>query len=558
MRLFYKSGGFWNWLKYTGLWIPIPFTGIIITATHYLVPDFIWTPETILALLVSTLIIPVYIWSLNNIAKSNGKEQFPLFPFNTGKDPLYQVSHRTNAMYKKPPQELLFSKPQGIVLGRYHSKYVCLIPDGISVSHCLCIGSSGSGKTSTIMADFLLSKHIARSKKKKPIPVIMVDVKGELEQKFFYPDTDDLVVFNPRRRDLWGWDFFYDINENSSEEKILDTLQRIVFSLIPVSQNQNSDRFWVDAPRNILLGLFLFGFQNKGLRNLPDLADFVCSSNLKKLINDVLLEVDEYSTVGKILNPFGGENAAEETLSGISMTIANALRLISTDETLRFLLRESDRKINPAFVDRGISIDLQIEDTYLPKYARILAAILGSCNFYLCSRPEGSQPVQILLDEVGRLVHEGQLEGLQQNLQLGRSKGCGLILCLQQWSAMQASYSEATSRDMLTNIPFRLVMHCSPDDRETVEMCKNAFGKYQERKKSIGIGKNSSTSYSFEEKDVLLEKDLLTLPQTNRVVLLSPYGAYFLKRCPYYKDPILKRIANDIKAKRQARRNTDE
>ena len=81
-------------------------------------------------------------------------------------------------------------------------------------------------------------------------------------------------------------------------------------------------------------------------------------------------------------------------------------------------------------------------------------------------------------------------------------------------------------------------------------MAVKAFGKFTEKKKSVNTGKNRNYSYQFEEKDILQASDLLTLPDKNRIIVLSPFGAYMLQRCQYFKDTKLRKIADQIKIER--------
>lgn len=542
---------FANWLTYTGLWIPIPLTACVVYTISFLNPYYFMSIQLILFLFLLSHVIPTYIWSLNRIAKSNGLEKFDLFPVNIATNPMYQVSYRMQAMRRKPPEDLLYDTPRGLVLGTYASKYVCVIPGEKGASHLLVVGGSGSGKTSSVLACTELATKMNKKNTSLPFTSIMIDVKGELEEKFFSPCDGRLVVFNPRDRSRWGFDFLYDINEDSTEADVLSAMRRIVYNLVPMQQNSTGERFWVDGPRNILLGLFLYGWKYQKCRTLPDLADFALSKNLKALINEVLLDVDEFSVISKFLTPFGGEEAADETISSLAMNVGNALQLIATDETLRYLLRECDRKISPTLVEQGISIDLQISDAYLDTYAQIMRLAISTCCTSMMMRPEGSSPILLIVDEAGRIAHEGQIEGLQQVLQIGRSRGVSVILCLQSWSAMEAVYTVGDCKDMLNNLQYRLVLQSSPDAKDTTEMCMKAFGKYQEKKRSVTNGHNKSVSYSFEEKDILQETDLLSLPEKKKAILLSPYGAFMLDKCQYFSDPILKKIANKIKEDRK-------
>lgn len=316
---------FTNWLAYTGLWIPIPITACAVYVISLLNPHYFMSIQLILFIFLLSHVIPTYIWSMNRIAKSNGLEKFSLFPVNIATNPMYQVSYRMQAMRRKPPADLLYDTPRGLVLGTYGSKYVCVIPGKKGASHLLVVGGSGSGKTSSVLACTELATKINKKNTSLPFTSIMIDVKGELEEKFFSPCDEKLVVFNPRDRSRWGFDFLYDINEDSTEADVLSAMRRIVYNLVPMQQNSTGERFWVDGPRNILLGLFLYGWEYQKCRTLPDLADFALTKNLKALINEVLLDVDEFSVISKFLTPFGGEEAADETISSLAMNVGNAL-----------------------------------------------------------------------------------------------------------------------------------------------------------------------------------------------------------------------------------------
>lgn len=533
----------WNWLKYSGLWLPVPVTILVVMGVKNFVTDYEVDSNFVSGIFICSFLMPLLIWSKNVVAKINGKEIFPLIPLQTGNDPVYQYSYRTQALSTKPSNELLKRKPEGIVFGKSLDRYVCINPGKNGAAHTLVLGPSGSGKTSSVLGDSILASQI---KNKNEITWVVVDVKGELEEKFFTLESK-LAVFNPRDRSRQGFDCLYELNEESTEYEVLTVLRRVIYSLIPTTNQKTGETFWTDGPRNILQGIWLYGWMNLGLRTIPDLVDFTLSKNLKTLINEILLDVDTYSNVSKLLTPFGGEDAAEETLSSLSMNIGNALYLLATDETLRYLLRECEDKITPEILEQGINVDIQIKDEFLQDYSKILSLIIGTFCTAMTRRQEGSKQICMVLDELGRIAHEGQIEGLQSVLQIGRSRSVSIICCLQSWSAMESIYPEGACKDMLTNFPYRLILQAQPDSKDVTEMAIKAFGKYTEKKRSYTNGKQRSYSYSFEEKDVLQEKDLLILPEQNRVVLLSPYGAYRLQKLQYFKDKVLGKKAAEIK-----------
>lgn len=537
-----------NWLRYTGLWLPPPVTVGVAVIMYYCYCPIDQILSVSMCVLLLLLAISLWIWSLNQIAKQNGLTDYPLIPYNVDQNPYYQVSYRTKALGKKPDKRLLCKDPQGIILGRVDSKYLSILP-GITpgATHTLVLGTSGSGKTSSVLLSTLLAGHINKEK----YAFLLVDVKGELLQKGFSPD-DKVAVFNPRRRDLCGFDFLYDVNEKSTEAEVIEALRRVIYSLIPLKHT--GEEFWPVAARTVLLGLFLFAWEYQQCYTIPQLVDFALSKNLNTLISDVIAEAEENSVVTRLLSSYGGDCVAEETLGSISSNIGNALQLFSSDSNLRYLTREAPKKITPELLEQGISIDLLIEDRDLETYAPILSLAVATCITYLSSPvrekvvtqdPQHSQVV-FILDELGRIP---EVQGLPSILQIGRSRGCTVLGCLQSWSAAEEHYGEKVAADMLTNFSYRVFLQAQPESKD-VEMAVKAFGKFTEKKKSINTGKNKNYSYQFEEKDILQASDLLTLPDKNRIVVLSPFGAYMLTRCQYFKDTKLRKIADHIRIER--------
>ena len=180
-----------------------------------------------------------------------------------------------------------------------------------------------------------------------------------MTKKGFINPNKKLAVFNPRDRRGYGFDFLYGLNENSTENDIYTVMKRLVCALVP-AKNSNTDTFWTDAPRNVILALFIHGYQYMKLNSIVGLVDYALSKNIIELIPKAVSETQTNSIVYKLLTPFlTGEGDASETLSSISMTIINALSLLASDENLRFLLREKEEKITPDFPDKGISVALQ-------------------------------------------------------------------------------------------------------------------------------------------------------------------------------------------------------
>ena len=328
--------GISNWLRYTGLWLPPPVTVGIAVIMYYCYCPIDQILSVSMCVLLLSLVISLWIWSQNSIAKRNGLTEFPLIPYATDQNPYYQVSYRAKALYKKPDKRLLYKEPKGIILGKSDGRYMSIQP-GITPGalHTLVLGTSGSGKTSSVLLSTLLAQH-----NNKEITFLAVDVKGELLEKGFSPD-DKVAVFNPRRRDLYGFDFLYDLTPKSTESEVIEALRRVIYSLIPL-RHTGGDEFWPIAARTVLLGLFLFAWEYQQCYTLPQLVDFALSKNLNTLITDILAEAEENSVVTRLLSSYGGDCVAEETLGSISSNIGNALA-----DTPHYFIAEGELAVIP-------------------------------------------------------------------------------------------------------------------------------------------------------------------------------------------------------------------
>lgn len=526
-----------EFIKYTGLWT-IPAITIVCVAVGSVLHINILS-EHIISIIACSFPIPLYIWSKNIIAKYNNIPSFPIFPFKyiTDTNPYYQSTNRFKNISKDVPDMLLDKKPQGIILGKSDNsgKYVRLLPDSCKASHCLVLGGSGSGKTSSV----LLSTVIAAQSCADNTPTfVYMDIKGELTKKGFINPNKALAVFNPRDRKTYGFDFLCGLNPNSTENEIYTVMKRLLFSLVPAN-NKAKDSFWIDAPRNIILGAFIHGYQYMKFNNIVDLVDYILSENIVKLIPRIISETQRNSIVYKLMVPFSvGEEDATDTLNSISLCIINSLSLIASDEDLRFLLKEKNEKITPDFPDKKINVALQINDSDIEIYAPIINMILSAFNHKFSQRAEGSSPVILLIDELSRIccALHSPIEGLQSLLQIGRSRGISVLLATQSIDALKDAYSDGAIQDMLCNITYRCILQCRPDDKSTVDMIVNSFGKYEETKRSVSIGKSSSNSYSFEDKDIIRTSDLISLPEKHKEILIAPQGAYIINTCQYFKD----------------------
>lgn len=101
--------------------------------------------------------------------------------------------------------------------------------------------------------------------------VFAIDVKGELHEKGAYLGDADVMIVDPADRTTYGYDLFYSLRENPSEQEILDTLRDTVLSLIPLRADEKNP-FWPRSARTLLLALLLYCY-HRGIKNMIDIVD---------------------------------------------------------------------------------------------------------------------------------------------------------------------------------------------------------------------------------------------------------------------------------------------
>ncbi len=442
---------------------------------------------------------------------------------------------KNRAMHPAPDKSLLRAQPAegDLILGKHGSQYVCW--DLNKDSHILVIGGSGSGKSSCLVLPFLLTNPNAT--------VFAIDIKGELVAKGRMKNDPRICVFSPHDHRGYGFDVFYGINRDSTPQEILQTMQTIAFSLIPLGEK---DKFWAISARNMFIGLLIYYFNN-GRKTLISCIDAILGSPVRDQLEEIANNSDPSSNEYKYLNQFAGEGMADETLLSVYMNMANSLSCFS-DTNLRWAFADAPRKVDPLVLEQKRSIFLSIPEHKLVAWSGPLAMIVNLTLDELSKRPENSHRIVFLLDELGRIISSGgALDGLVDASMTLRSRKVSLCLVVQQIESLNAGFSESKVTTLVGNCNIKVVLDASSSKTQKT-VCGDWVPKYIQRKQSKTSGKNLSSSYNFEEKDRLVPSDLMSLPRNGEAVVITPLGYMMLKKCPYYKDKYLQPVSEQIRA----------
>lgn len=478
---------------------------------------------------------PAYLLSFTHIGELFLVSFFPslLLSIETLNNPREQdaISGKEKAMYPKVPKEMLFNEPTGVVLGKYQRKYVCrdMNQDG----HVFLIGGSGSGKSSCCAIPTLLSNpHVA---------TFAIDIKGELSFKSAKYGDEDILIFNPQDRSKYGYDPFFSLDENSSNQEILETMQTITYSLIPMPASLK-DPFWKNSSRNLLIGLLIYYYKDLRI-DFVSVIDEILSKPVQDSIDQIMEKANKNSAEYRYINQFSG--MAEETLGGIVAEMNNHIVIFSNDQDIRYAFKDNVCKVNPHQLEEGYSIYLSIREEKLSAYYDVMQLIINQTLNELEKRPEDSKPVMVLIDELPRILSSGKIERLLDAARTLRSRNVVLLLITQSQEALMTAYTENEVSDLISNCAYVVVLSASSPktQRAVCSWC----GTYMAKRQSwSGSGKDRKVSVSYEEKNIVEPKDLMVLAQTKEAIIISPWGYNRIKKVPYYEDKLLKKKSDEV------------
>ena len=524
-----------KWLDkiiYTGLWTQPLAMGIELKLLSLQDSGIQFTGQRLISVIVLSLLPAFYIYVSNNIARSGGKKKFGLLDAFEGKPEPYYSTKKQAAMYPEVPQQLIAgSKPSGIVLGKYHGKYVChpVEQDG----HYLIIGGSGSGKSSALIIPSLLINN--------DVPAFVLDIKGELSRVAKKKGDAKVHIFNPNDRRSYGYDPFYNLKKESTEQEILETMQMVTFSLISLSANVK-DPFWKTSARNMLCGLMIYHYK-QGKHNLVDIMDAILGQSIKTSIQEIMTGSDPTTAEYRYLVQFS--DMADETLSGVFAELAINIIVFANDQDIRYALKHNSLKCSPVDLENGNSMYVVIREDKLTAYNQVLQLIINQTLNALEKRPEKSEPILFLIDELPRILSAGKIERLLDASRTLRSRNVRLMLVTQSVEALMAVYSENEVVDLISNCNYKIILDAS--SQKTQHTISEWCGNYKEQKKTWNdAGAKQKMGVSFEEKPIVEGSDLMTLAQTGEVILICSYGYFRIHKTPYYKDKILKKLADEV------------
>lgn len=530
-----------NIINFLGLW-SYPFGLFISGLIYYFIQEMqiqafnLSKEKVVILILIGGLAVPLFI-TLTNLYDYFIKGEKDFFTKFTLKKDVTKISNsKKQAMYKRVGKNdnLLTSKPKGLILGKQGKKFVCLpvgkeeMRDGVSA---VILGSPGSGK-SVFLTNFLLNNFMQEN----PIPVFCLDIKPELAGKSVnMRENKNVKVVDFTDRNKVGWDVYSSINANTKEDEKVRLFDGISRALITSSNPK--DKFFVNNGRTILKFLLLYHF-NKGLGFIDSITQII-SKDVGEHIKEVLQDKESCPEGELVYNGLKKyENKDSEAMQDIVLTLQEHLNIFLNSD-VRYQFRDNGRKACPEDLNNGISIFLCLPMYLLDEFEDILRLVTFQTITAMERRGENwKQGVMMILDELARL---GKIENLLSFLAVNRSLGVSVLMAYQDFSQIQKIYSREESRTLMNLSEITYVLSCK--DTETTKVLSDLIGEYQEEKISHNRSallhcSTGKESISNEYRRIMEVSDFQTLREKKEVILIL-YGKFYrIKQFRYFEYPV--------------------
>ena len=534
------------------------FLGIMLSIIKYIILDTYSMLSTKLFFLVEIIrndilliaVISIFFWTLC-ISKNifdyifNEKRNFT-------KNNSQLSAEKQKALGMNVPREYLSKEIEMFTLGRYHNRYFHLPLDPNNITHTLILGGPGSGKSTTLLSSLIYNYNFLEKNKKSIC--FCTDVKPEMSYKSVDESREDIHIINPSITTGYGWDVWYGLEQNSSDDALIERADQIVRAII-VNPNNTENIFFYASAQLLLKAFLVYGFR-KGKGFIDSILQ-VIHVPLQDLITQVLLD-EEMASHPKITGMIQSYDSKDtEAANDVDMTLKLELSIFELD-SVRYQFQENHKMASPMDLTNGISIFVAIPDHLLHQYSAIFRLLTVMTLRYLASIPERERAqkdvpiIWLLLDEFGSI---SRVDGILESLARLRSRKVSIWMAIQSLAQLDMTYGHDGCRQIIDNCTNTIVFSCN--DKQTADMLSAWAGQYEEKRQSIskkgsgGMLSEKSYTDSKQYRNILDVSDILQLKKQNKVLVFTEGFRLLVEKHPYFMITKLNEVSKRIMHKNQ-------
>ena len=425
--------------------------------------------------------------------------------------------------------------PDGVFLGRFGGKY--LRHDG--PEHVLCFAPPRSGKGVGLVVPTLLTW---------PETVIVHDIKGENYERtagwrarfgrvlLFDPTNPESAAYNPLR-------------EIRNGDAAVRDAQNIADILVDPEGARERRDHWEKTSHSLLVGAILHVLYAETNKTLAGVAEFLSdtSRSFEKTLHIMMKTQHLGDGIHNIIASTAREvlNKSENERSGVLSTAMTALALYREPVVAKVTSRSDWRISDLVQRDDPTSLYLVVPASDISRTRSLLRLILNQIARRLTEKlndPSRRYRVLLMLDEFPAL---GRLDFFETALAFMAGYGLKSFLIAQSLNQIQKAYGEYNS--ILDNCHIRVAF--ATNDERTARRVSDALGTSTELRAMRNYAgsrlapwlPHMMVSRQETARPLLTPGEVMQLPPTEEIVLVSGLAPIRAKKARYYEDPELKK-----------------
>ena len=441
-------------------------------------------------------------------------------------------------------------KAEGVILGEYGGKTVCMPEDTRLNKHIAIFGASGTMKSRSIIRNALFQAL------KRGESVVITDPKAEL-----YGDTSELYrkngydvkvinLVDPNHSD--SWNCMSDLNGNTLMAQVLTDV------IIGNTSSGKTDHFWDNGEGNLLKALILYIDYDRSRgdneKTLPAVYQML-TDNTKASLTTLFSRLPQDHPAKAPFNLFS--QSSDTVKEGIISGLGTRLQVLQNKAVCNLLSRSDIDLTNPAKKKCAYYIILSDQDTTMA----FLSSLFFSFLFISITRYADSRlarkcdvPVNLILDEfnnIGRIGGAADGSDFARTLSVIRSRDIRVMLAVQSLGQLQNRYPNNLWSEIIGNCDIQLMLGCTDD--VTAKHFSDRSGEMSIEVESIMTNRQTIAlaqiipqyrqSQSVGKRMLLTPDEVLKLPHKNLLCVVRGCDILKLKKLDYTKHPLSKEMS---------------
>ena len=440
-------------------------------------------------------------------------------------------------------------KADGIILGEYEGKTVCMPRDTRLNKHIAICGASGTMKSRAVIRNALFQCL------KNDESVVICDAKSEL-----YKDTSELFrangyevkVFNlvsPANSDSW----------NCMSDLMGDTLLAQVLTNVIIGNTSSGkgDHFWDNGEGNLLKALVLYidkdPTRTPSEKNLPAVYQLLTQNSENQLMTMFSrLPLDHPARA-----PFNLFAQSSDTVrSGIILGLGTRLQVMQNKAVQSITSRSDIDLTAPGKKKCAYYLILSDQDTTMAFLSSLFFSFLMiKLTRYAdtCAGGRCSVPVNLILDEFNNI---GKLGGAEDGsdftrfLSVCRSREIRVMLAVQSLGQLQNRYPNNLWAEIIGNMDIQLMLGCT--DEVSAKYFSNRCGEMSIEVNTTMTMRRTITiaqiipQYRHVEgmgrRKLLTPDEVLRIPNEKMLCVVRGCNVLMLDKLDYTRHPYSKMI----------------